>query len=107
MTRPRIAELARQLLENARAGRLEWKEGNTRDSYMVSLPSITIAIKHPAPTTYALELINVQEVVAASLTPEPDEAEHQTLREIHDIARRLVLDVDRTIDEALEYLRRA
>ena len=115
MQQPKMIELARQLLETSRAGKVMWGEGLHSDSYRADLPNVSLVITRTRfdPEAYRLDLFDdkgrkIESLAADPLDhPFPDHPEEEVMRLIHDIARRHVLDIDQNIDKALEYLRRA
>ncbi len=112
MQQPKMVQLAQQLLETARAGKVKWREGLASDSYTASLPDISLIITRTMLSPlegYRLDLVNDKGKIIESISHELSDPlpRGQSLREIHDLARRDVLDIDGNIDKALEYLRRA
>ncbi len=106
MNQSRMAELANQLVSSARRGKLVWKEGLQRNSYVVRMPEVSLTIVDKGDFWLALELTNQQGDVVDFLSSFDDRGAEPTLREIYNIARRSVLNADQNIDKALEYLRR-
>ena len=106
----KMVELAGQLLDSARAGKIKWSQGVGSNSYSANLPDVSLVITRRdirPPRTYFLELVNNEGEMIESLSPYTSEEEHNVLTEIHDLARRYVLDIDGNIDKALDYLRNA
>jgi hypothetical protein len=103
-----MAELAQQLLETARAGKVKWEEGLKSDSYRANLPDISLVITRTNQEDYRLDLINDKGRIIESIASGPllPSQVRQTMEQIHEIARRSVLAIDQNIDKALEYLRR-
>ncbi len=106
MAESKMEELAQQLLRSAKGGTIQWSEG-VGESYGVHFPDISLLIKDQGTGIFELTLINGVGEKVESLRSYRDYPIGQTLREIHDIARRQMSDIDGTIDKALEYLRRA
>ena len=106
MAKPKMEELAQQLLQCAREGRVQWKEGLGR-SYDVHFPDVSVSITQTGFGIFGLSLINHEGVKLESLVSHRDDPLGKTLKEIHEIARRQMSDIDGTIEKALEYLRRA
>ncbi len=114
MQQSKMIELANQLLETAQAGKVMWGEGLNSDSYRADLPNVSIVITRtqPDPEAYRLDLIDgkgrkIESLATDTLSYIDSIPQRQALRQIHDIARRHVLDIDQNIEKALEYLRRA
>ena len=107
----KMEALANQLLASGRDGKLRWKEGLVRDSYRLYFPDVAIGISHPIGSTFILQIIDDEGETIGSFAPEPDTPQHKVLREVHKNARRNIQEeeavVNRNIDKALEYLRRA
>ena len=107
----KMVELAGQLLDSARAGKVKWAQGVGNDSYSANLPDVSLGITRRQPMlgarTYSLELINNKGDMIEYISSYESEDEYNVLAEIHDLARRYVLDIDGNIDKALEFLRRA
>ena len=106
----KMFELARQLLASSQAGKVKWEEGINSNSYTANLPEISLIITRTSREDlgYRLNLIDGKGRTIESLTSEVrlPRQNHDIMREIHDLARRSVMDVDENIDKALEYLRR-
>lgn len=113
-TEQKMIELVDRLLRNTKAGKLKWQEAVKRDSYVVHFPDVSLRIarnsRNVSSVSFTLELINQEGTEIETLSrydlgdfgdPEDDGAK---LREIYDVARRQALDIDGTIDKAIEYL---
>ena len=106
MQESKMIELADQLLRSARAGKLNWREGTKRDSYAVYFPDVSLSIVERLNSLFSLELINDEGDVIETLSSRSYEPIGTKLQEIYDMARRQVLDIDGTIEKAIEYLGR-
>ena len=105
MDESKMMELAQQLLDSARTGKLAWEEGTSRYSYIVNFQDIALVIVERSVGVHHLELINGDGDGIESLRPK-NIATEEILQEIYDIARRQALDIDGNINKALEYLKR-
>lgn len=106
MEESKMGELAKQLLNSAKARKLNWEEGTRSNSYMVDFPDVTLSISAGHEDFFTLELINQDGTVVETLSLSVSfHLGGHILEEIYDIARHHVLDVDGTIDKALEYLK--
>ena len=122
----RMYELARELLRRARAGNLEWQESGYPASYKVFFPDVALTISCGPKSTSVfetektyyescqLDLMGEAGKTVGSLlttfnlyggaTDQEEEEMHLVLTEIFDLAAAQVQD--RSINKALEYLRR-
>jgi hypothetical protein len=106
MVESRMLELAEELLNRSKSGKVKWEEGPFRNSYTVKFPDIETIISREV-DFYVLNLVNDRRTITASLTPPTRDASvNEVLREIYDLARSKVLNTPNSIDKALEYLRR-
>ena len=110
----KMVELAGQLLDSARAGKIKWAQGVGSNSYSANFPDVSLAITRPETThqndvrRYNLKLLNNNgEMIECLSANVLTEEVFNVLEEIHDLARHYVLDFDGNIDKALDYLRRA
>ena len=103
MEKSKMIELAERLLSSTRARKLTWREGVKKNSYAVDFPDMSLSIENFR-GDFTLELINDKGAVIETLSPIGSDPDRDKLREIYDIARRQVLDIDGTIDKAIEYL---
>ena len=106
MVESRMAELAEELLNRSKAGKVEWEEGPFRNSYSVKFPDIEIVISREG-EFYVLNLVNDKRTITASFTPAThDTSASEMLRDVYELARSKVLNTPTSIDKALEYLRK-
>lgn len=106
MQESKMVELADQLLRSTRARKLDWDEGIEKNSFTVHFPDVSLSIVNSVSGFFTLELINDEGDVIETLPSRPGNTAYDTLREIYDMARRQVLDIDGTINKAIEYLGR-
>ena len=102
----RMSELVIQLLDRARSKKVEWERTPNRDSYAVNLPDMSIVVERRDDGFCALRLINSEGSVIETTSGSDSPTTRQQLQELHYLARRHVLEIDKHIDKALEYLRR-
>lgn len=101
----RMSELVIQLLNRARSNKVEWERTPNRDSYAVNLPDMSIVVER-RDDGFFLRLINSEGSVIETMSGHDSVTTSQQLEQLHDLARRHVLEIDKHIDKALEYLRR-
>ncbi len=113
MSRERVTELVRLLLEASEQGRISWEETGFRDTYAVGgMPhglSLQVTRARFNPESYRPELREAHGRVIADLEVgsgdrDPDTLALDALRRIHRAAARQVQDVEGNIDRAIEYL---
>ena len=102
----KMRELVSQLLTNARSMKVEWEKTPNQDSYVVNLPDMSIVVERRDGGIFLLRLINGEGSVIETMSEHISGTTRQQLEELHDLARRHVLEIDKHIDKALEYLRR-
>jgi hypothetical protein len=107
MERSQMEEIADQLLKNAREGKVEWVNSPHRDAYQVKVPDGSLVIMRLDSQAYRLDLNDDQGNSLESLASYDPRPQNLILREIHDRARRHVLDLDQVFDKTLEFLRQA
>ncbi|MBM3941554.1 MAG: hypothetical protein FJ316_01235 [SAR202 cluster bacterium] len=106
MTDVKMLELANELLNRSKEGKVDWKliGGGI---YTVRFPeSIRIDIMLASGGAYLLWLYNARMQRAGELIGDRSAPEiYKTLREIHELARRKAIDAEGVIDKALDYLK--
>lgn len=103
----RMRELVSQLLTSARSMKVEWEKTPNGDSYAVNLPDMSIVVERRDAGSFVLRLINSEGSVIETMSEPISATTGQQLEELHNLARRHVLEIDKHIDKALEYLRQA
>ena len=107
MERTQMEEIADQLLKSARGGKVEWVNGPHRDAYIVIVPAGSLVITRLDSQAFRLDLNDEQSNSLESLASYDPLPQNLILGEIHDRARRHVLDLDQVFDKTLEFLRQA
>lgn len=126
MVKARINEVAAELLQQARAGKIVWQIVEGRDSaYQASFPDASVVVSRWSPlhnspwailrdlsnsfgpdvATYRLEVLNPAGEVVESLLTVPGQLAHRNLREVFDLARGQTSPTEESIDRVLEHLR--
>jgi hypothetical protein len=106
MDESRMLEVAKELLNRSKEGKIKWEGGPFGNSYMVKFPDLRIIISREV-NDYVLSLVNEKDRITDSLSSTSFEfTTKEVLQEIYDSARRQVLDIPSSIDKTLEYLRR-
>jgi len=127
MAKSRMHQVAEELLQQSRAGKINWTAvEDRRDAYKVVLPYTTLVISRWSPLgnlswdalrdlsrslsvdfgAYRLELLNESnEVVETLLAVMPSQSAYGALRETFGLAQQRAHRTDEKIDQVLEYLR--
>jgi hypothetical protein len=127
MAKSRMHQVAEELLQQSRAGKVNWAAAeDRRDAYKVVLPNTTLVISRWSPLgnlpwdamrdlarsfsvdfgAYRLELLNESgEVVETLLAVVPSQSAHGALRETFSLAQQRAHQTEAKIDQVLEYLR--
>jgi hypothetical protein len=127
MVKARINEVAAELLQQARAGKIVWQIVEGRDSaYQASFPDASVVVSRWSPlhnspwailrdlsnsfgpdvATYRLEVLNPAGEVVESLLTVPGQLAHRNLREVFDLANQRTSPAEESIDRVLHHLRR-
>ena len=105
MVDQRLVSIAGKLLEQSRAGEIDWNERADEDAFSVSFPESSASISYNDGVGYTLEIRNEHGTVVDSLSsfhsPDPS---YEPLRELFDIARNIGLKTDEVLDGLLERL---
>jgi hypothetical protein len=127
MAKSRMHQVAEELLQQSRAGKINWAVAEDRkDAYKVVLPDTTLIISWWSPLgnlawaamrdlsrsfsvgfgAYRLELLNESnEVVETLLAVVPSQSAYGALRETFGLAQQRAHHTNEKIDQVLEYLR--
>ena len=134
MATSRIVEVADQLLQRAKAGKVPWQKADGKDTYLVSFPEISLGISRlswlpgppPAPPGlpslpdlrsisaygYRLELFDESGAMIGSMAATGGDPQHKVLREIFELAEGTCevpegkeSDLEVGINKALEHLK--
>jgi hypothetical protein len=104
MSESKLIKVAKELLQRARAGKVNWETTSSNDLLRVKFPDVELRIFHVA-RFYTLSLVNEAGKQVDSLMASPDEPAHAILQEIFNLARSQVLDVEGNINKVLDYLK--
>ena len=106
MDKTRMMNLAEELLERAKNGKIAWEVGLMRNAFGFSLPNMSIMISREGPL-YTLSLLGEdQRIVDRLYSSKAYDPAFRLLQEIYDLARgRTAPRRDDTVDKAVGYLR--
>jgi hypothetical protein len=126
MATSRMYQVAEELLQQTRAGKINWAAAEGRkDAYKVVLPNTTLVISRWSPlggspwaavrdlsrsfsvevAAYRLELLNGSNEVVETLLAVPGQSAYRVLRETFGLAQQRASHTEEKIDQVLEYLR--
>jgi hypothetical protein len=119
-------QVAEQLLQQSRAGKINWAAAEGRkDAYKVVLPDTTLIISRWSPLgsspwatvrdlsrsfsvdfgAYRLELLNESNEIVETLLAVPGQSAYRVLRDTFELAQSRASHREDKIDQVLEYLR--
>jgi hypothetical protein len=106
MSESKMIEVAKELLQRARVGKVDWEKTSSNDLLRVKFPDVELRIYRSA-NIYTLALLNqagteVDNIIAL---PSRDAPTHAILQEIFNLARNQILDVESNINKVLDYLK--
>jgi hypothetical protein len=128
MAKARINEVAAELLQQARAGKITWQVVEGRENaYQASFPDSSVVVSrwsllHNSPwttlrdlsnsfspdvATYRLEVLNGSSEIVESLLTVPGQSVYRNLREVFDLAKGQTSPSEESINRVLEHLRQA
>lgn len=100
-----MLQLAQELLANSKAGKMKWETYGS-DTFKVDIPDMSIMISRVG-SDYSFRLENNNGVVLDRLYGHlsQDVSQFEMLEEMFKLARGQFLDVEGSIDKALQYLK--
>jgi predicted transcriptional regulator len=111
MPDPKLAELAKQLYQQTKEGKLNWQETDVEDEYQVTLAGFKIRFIYRL-GSYVIRILNEQEIVIeeirdTSLGGETIEDQHPyfAFQQMFSIIRKQAAGVDKALDTLLEKLK--
>jgi hypothetical protein len=128
MANLKMLQVAEQLLQQSRAGKVAWAPAETRENaYQVAFPDTTLVISRWSPlrdspwatvrdlsnclgvdvASYRLELLDAGSQVVETLLAVPGQTAHRTLRQIFARAQAQARHAEENISKVMEYLREA
>ena len=126
MAKSRMTQVAEQLLQQSRSGKVAWEQVENRENaYQVAFPDTTLVISRWSPlggsswtavrdlsrtfgvdvASYRLELLDEAGAVVESLLAVPGQVIYRTLRDTFALARGQVTHAEENINKVMEYLR--
>lgn len=124
MPESRMNEVAQELWQQTKAGKVDWERTRSEDAYRVVFPDVMLRISRQALTgprvvsweisatesfDYQLDVHDDAGRVIGSLAPAHEDSMHELLAELFQLAERHVRFVQQAsgIDKALDYLKRS
>lgn len=128
MAKSRLVQVAEQLLQQSRAGKVTWQTVENRESaYRVSFPDATLVVSRRSPlrdspwapvrdlshsfgvdvASYRLELLDQANQVVESLLAVPGQSTYRILRETFARAQSQVSHAEENVDKVMQYLSEA
>ena len=126
MVKSQMAQVAEQLLQQSRAGKVAWEAAPGRESaFQVSFPDTILVVSRWSPlrdspwstvrdlskslgvdvASYRLELLDADRQVVEILLAVPGQTAHRTLRQVYARAHSQVSHAEESINKVMEYLR--
>ena len=110
-----MTDILTKLIEKSRDGKIAWRDTSSKQKFLAMLGETGVAIDFDTSTdVYELQVIDkhgrVIESISAEYRPygisvlDPDVKVADTLKELHEIARRSALNIDLTLDELASHL---
>lgn len=105
MSESKMIEVAKELLQRARAGKVDWEKTSSNDLLRVKFPDVELRIYRLGSIGYNLSLLNQAGREVDSLQASRNAPAHAILQEIFNLARSQVLDVEGNVNKVLDYLK--
>jgi hypothetical protein len=126
MVKSKMVQIAEQLLQQSRAGKLAWEPAEGRgNAFKVSFPDTTLVVSRCSPlrdspwatvrdlshslgidvASYRLELLDADNHVLETLLALPGQTAHRTLRQLFARAHTQATHSEERINKVMEYLR--